>query len=124
MGAARVSLLGELTGRKKSEQYGWANVFAFPATGQEGQPLVLLEALGAGIPVVATSQTGIDDTVADGHEGLLIQRGDAPALAVALTRLSHEPELRRRLAAGACERYESSYQPERLVRDLATVLAL
>lgn len=123
-GAARVRLLGELTGREKSEQYGWANVFAFPAVGQEGQPLVLLEALGGGVPIVTTSQTGIGDTVADDEEGLLIDPGDTHALATALTRLSREPELRRRLAAGARMRYESSYRPERLVRDLARVLAL
>jgi glycosyltransferase involved in cell wall biosynthesis len=123
-GAARVSLLGELTGHKKSEQYRWANVFAFPATGQEGQPLVLLEALGAGLPVVATSQTGIGDTVADGQEGLLIEPGDTRALAVALVRLSREPNFRKQLGAGARMRYESLYQPSRLVSDLAAVLKL
>lgn len=123
-GAARVSLLGELTGRQKSEQYAWANVFAFPATGQEGQPLVLLEAMAAGIPIVATSQTGIGDTVADDQEGLLISPGDTPALVEALKRLSREPGLRERLAAGARARYESSYMPQRLVENLVKVLAL
>jgi len=121
-GAARVSLLGSLTGDSKSEQYGWANVFAFPATGQEGQPLVLLEALGAGVPVVATSQTGIGDTVADGQEGLLIEPGDTRALAAALMRLSREPELRKALSVNARARYADCYKPDRLVGDLRKLL--
>jgi glycosyltransferase involved in cell wall biosynthesis len=85
---------------------------------------VLLEALGGEVAIITTSQTGIRDTVADDKEGLLIDSGDTPALAAALTRLSREPELRRRLASGGRMRYESTFRPERLVRDLASVLAL
>ncbi len=121
-GVAQVSLLGSLTGDRKSEQYAWANVFAFPAIGKEGQPLVLLEALGAGVPVVATSQPGIRDTVADGREGLLIAPRDTQALAAAFVRLSREPDLRSQLSINARARYESSYRPERLRRDLMSLL--
>jgi len=120
--AVRVTVLGKLTGDRKNEQYGWANVFVFPATGQEGQPLVLLEALGAGVAVIATSQTGIRDTVADGREALLVAPGDTQALAAALTRLSREPELRSALSVNARARYEDCYRPQRLVEDLRELL--
>lgn len=122
-GAARVSLLGEITGTPKNAQYQWADVFAYPTQyPPEGQPLVLLEALGAGLPVLATRWAGIPDTVQDDHEGLLVEPGDANALAEALLRLSREPDFRKALSINARVRYENCYRPERLVLDLPQLL--
>jgi glycosyltransferase involved in cell wall biosynthesis len=122
---AHVSLVGGLTGDAKIEQYLWADIFVYPTRyPPEGQPLVLLEALGTGLPVVATRWAGIPDTIIDEREGVLVEPGDEHALAVALARLSREPELRRALAVGARARYEACYRPDRLVRDLAKALAV
>jgi len=124
MGGARVDLLGELTGSAKHEQYRWANVFAYPTQyPPEGQPLVLLEAMGAGLPVVATRWAGIPDTVSDQQEGLLVEPGNTAELARALLQISTEPELRLALSAAARKRYEDCYRPERLAADLLDLLA-
>jgi len=122
-GSARVTLVGEITGKNKSEQYRWADIFVYPTRyPPEGQPLVLLEALGAGLPIVATRWAGIPDTVEDHREGLLIEPGDEHALAATLVRLSRDPGFRRSLGAAARVRYETCYRPERLVRDLRKLL--
>jgi glycosyltransferase involved in cell wall biosynthesis len=121
--AAQVSLPGALTGDQKIEQYRWADVFVFPSLLPEGQPVVLLEALGAGLPIVAARHPGVVDTMTDEREGLLFKPGDVHALALALARLSREPELRSALAVDARARYETCYQPDRLVGDLALLLA-
>jgi glycosyltransferase involved in cell wall biosynthesis len=121
--AARVSLVGGIIGDAKNEQYRWADIFVLPTRyPPEGQPLVLLEAMGAGLPVVSTRWAGIPDTVEDEGEGLLVEPGDEHALAVALARLAREPDLRKALGAAARARYEACYRPERLVRDLAKIL--
>jgi len=67
----------------------------------EGFPLVIVEAMLAGIPVVATRVGGIPEIVIDGETGLLVPPDDAPALADALRRLTGDPPLRRAIAARA-----------------------
>ncbi len=77
----------------------------------EGQSLVVLEAMAAGLPVVATRVGGIPETISDGVEGLLVPRGDAWAMAEALLTLVRDPQ--RRAAMGAAAR-------RRVARDFAT----
>jgi len=62
---------------------------------------VLVEAMAAGLPVVASDVGGIPEVVRHGETGLLVPPGDVDALTAALDRLVADPELRARLAAGA-----------------------
>ena len=83
-----------------------ADVVAVPsvrdrAGNVDGLPNVLLEALAAGRPVVASRVAGIPDVVRDGENGLLVPERDPVALAAALLRLRREPETRTRLGAAA-----------------------
>ncbi|WP_051551257.1 glycosyltransferase family 4 protein [Nocardioides sp. URHA0020] len=75
----------------------------------ENCPLSLLEAMAAGLPVVATTVGGVPEVVRDGVDGLLCPAGDAAALAAALRRLSADPHLRARLGASARQRVLDSY---------------
>jgi glycosyltransferase involved in cell wall biosynthesis len=84
------------------------DVFALPST-TEGLPLVLLEAMAAGVPVVATPVGGVPELVADGETGLLVPPGDADALEAAIRRLLDEPETARRLAANALAQVEERF---------------
>jgi glycosyltransferase involved in cell wall biosynthesis len=68
----------------------------------EGFGLVLIEAMAAGVPVLATNVPGIRDVVRDGETGVLVPC-DPQALAAALERLVENPELRGRLAAAGRE---------------------
>jgi glycosyltransferase involved in cell wall biosynthesis len=118
-----VRLLGVLRGAEKSAQYRWADAFAYPTYYPfEGQPLVLLEALGSALPIISTRHAGIPDTVRDGIDGLLVEPRDPSALAAALSKLSLDESLRANLAHAARCRYESTYRPERLTRDLEAAL--
>jgi glycosyltransferase involved in cell wall biosynthesis len=84
------------------------DVCALPST-TEGLPIVLLEAMAAGVPVVATPVGGVPELVSDGETGLLVPPGDAEALAAAIGRLLAEPETARRLAANARARVEERF---------------
>lgn len=94
------------------------DVLAVPSR-EDGSPLVVLEALGSGVPVVASRVGGIPDQVTDGREGLLVPPGDAGALGAALARVLHDAGLRAALAAAGRARAEECSHP-RMVDAVAT----
>src|SRR5262249_26066489 len=63
----------------------------------EGIPLTAIEAMAAGIPVVATQVGGMAEVVEDGVTGLLAPSGDDPALAGQILRLAEQPEMREQM---------------------------
>jgi glycosyltransferase involved in cell wall biosynthesis len=75
-----------------------ADVFALPSL-WEGLPLVLLEALAAGVPVVGSDIAGVRDVIVDDRSGLLVTPGDPEGLAAAIALLA-DPVRRERLRAG------------------------
>jgi glycosyltransferase involved in cell wall biosynthesis len=78
---------------------------------EEGMGSVLVEAMNAGLPLLATTAGGITDVVEDGANGLTVPPRDHGALAQAALRLIRDPELRARLAAEAHRRREDFSSP-------------
>lgn len=76
-----------------------AQIFCSPALGNESQGYVLLEALAAGVPVVASNIDGYASVITHDVDGLLVRPMDTMALADALTALARDPARRARLAA-------------------------
>jgi glycosyltransferase involved in cell wall biosynthesis len=95
----RVDLLGERD--DVARQLAASDVFVLSST-SEGMPVSVLEAMAAGLPVVASAVGGIPELV--GETALLVPPSDADALAEALDRLLADAELRRRLGAAARQR--------------------
>lgn len=73
------------------EYYRTADVFCLPSL-YEGFPLAILEAMAAGLPVVATEVAGVPEAVADGVTGRVVPAEDAEALADALAELAGDPD--------------------------------
>lgn len=80
-----------------------ADVFVQPSL-SEGLPLAILEAMGAGLPVVATRVGGVPEAVLEGETGCLVAPGDPEALAAALRPLLEAPSLRARFGAAGARR--------------------
>lgn len=85
-----------------SPYYAIADVFVLPSH-SEGSPNVLLEAMVADVPVVATSVGGVPEIVSNGREALLVNKHDTSALAVAVAQLLSDQSLRCRLVSSARE---------------------
>lgn len=100
---ARVELRGRLAEAAVLEAMARADVFAL-ASFMEGLPVVLMEAMALGLPVVAPAITGIPELVVHGETGLLFAASHWEELAEGLLRLASDPALRARLAAAARRR--------------------
>jgi glycosyltransferase involved in cell wall biosynthesis len=90
-----------------------ADVFVLPSL-HEGMPLAALEAMEAGLPVVATRVIGTAEVVLDGETGALVRPGDPSALAAAISALLADPEARRRQGRAGRRRYEESFTRARM----------
>jgi glycosyltransferase involved in cell wall biosynthesis len=94
----RVELPGWVGPERVAEFIASADILVLPSF-SENLPVAIIEAMAAGVAVVATPVGAVEDIVTDGETGLLVPPGDVEALRVALTRLVEDPALRRRLGA-------------------------
>lgn len=90
----------------------------------EGLPLALLEAMAAGLPVVATSVGGIPEVIGPDREGVLVPFGDPGALSDAVLGLFADPPRRERLAAAGRWRVAQEFGVERMARELEAIYRL
>ncbi|MDX9971890.1 MAG: glycosyltransferase [FCB group bacterium] len=114
----RVNLAGGQPQERVKEWFREADVFVLPcvvaASGdRDGIPVVLMEAMALGVPVVTTAVSGIPELVEAERSGLVVPPGDALALADALERLLGDPELARRLAREARTTLETTFESRR-----------
>jgi glycosyltransferase involved in cell wall biosynthesis len=118
-----VTFTGEVTGPAKQALFASADLFVFPPIQQEGQPLVVLEAMAAGLPVIYTDRGCLRETVGDGEGGIETYVYDPYDLALRILWLLDRPEEMQRLAANARRRYEACYTSARHHDRLMKVLA-
>ena len=96
-GLRDVEFAGRVSYDELPRYYATADIFCSPATGGESFGIVLLEAMSAGKPVVASDIEGFRGIITDGEQGLLVTKKDTGGLANALGRLARDPELRSKL---------------------------
>lgn len=109
--AHRVHFTGQLERRRAAAYIAAADIFTLPIVynqGVDGLPNALLEAMGAGRPIVASCVAGVPDVIEDGCHGLLVPDRDPPRLAAAIIRLLDNPDFAGRLGAAARQRVETA----------------
>lgn len=120
--AERVLFLGDVPHREVAGYLRQADAFVLNST-YEGLPHVVLEAMAAGAPVIATDAGGTGEVVEHEVTGLLIPIGDAAALQAAVERLWREPALCRQLTAEAARRLHGHFDFEAMVDATEAALA-
>jgi glycosyltransferase involved in cell wall biosynthesis len=106
--ADRVVRLGYVSDAERRDLLSGARVLAYPSI-YEGFGLSPLEAMGAGVPVVAARAGALPETLGDA--AVLVDPTDVDGLADALDRVVHDDELRRELVARGCRRVEQYSWP-------------
>jgi glycosyltransferase involved in cell wall biosynthesis len=79
---------------------------------REGLPVVLLEAMAVGVPVVASRLSGIPEAVIDGQTGLLVDPADVAGLSRAISRLARDPRLASQLARRGTQLVEADFDAD------------
>lgn len=110
----RATFTGRLTGAGVEAILRSADVLALPSE-TEGMPYVILEAMAAGLPVVASSVYGIPELVDDGRTGLLVPPDDSDGLQRALRELLQNGPLRNEMGRRARERFEEHFTLDKQV---------
>ncbi len=100
-----------------------ADVFVLPSMNEQSGSLALIEALQAGLPIVASRCDGIPEDLVDGDSGLLVPPGDAGALSEAIGRVLRDGALREALGGRARQLFNEKFSAAELVRALAATYA-
>ncbi len=103
-----VTVQGAVAAASLPAVYAEADLFCLPSL-EEGFPLVLLQAMAAGLPVVATPECGAADILTPGREGEVVASGDVEALTAALAGLVSDPARRAEMGARARARVEAGW---------------
>jgi glycosyltransferase involved in cell wall biosynthesis len=124
----RVEFTGSLPRHQVLDLMSRARVLAAPCVvagdgNRDALPTVLLEALGVGLPVVTTRVTGIPEIIEDGSEGLLVESGDAEALACALEQVLHDDQLWESCSARGPEKLRQRFDRHRTAAELVEVFS-
>jgi glycosyltransferase involved in cell wall biosynthesis len=96
-----------------------ANLFVLPSH-SEGSPNVLLEAMAAGLPIIATAVGGVPEIVRNGEEAVLVEKQNPKVLAQAIARVLQDNKLQRQLAEAAQHRIQA-YSPAAYCRSILSI---
>jgi glycosyltransferase involved in cell wall biosynthesis len=97
------------------------DVLVLPSLFGEGLPMVILEAMAAGVPVIATRVEGVPEAVIHGETGLLVDPGDAVGLAAAIGELTTDAHNYPDLSRNAQERHAQDFSAEIMALNVASV---
>ena len=122
--AGNLRFLGQVDEAEKASALRSADVYCAPNTGGESFGIVLVEAMAAGTPVVASNLDAFRRVLRDGKAGMLVPVEDSDALAQALTAILGDAKLRARYvkaATAAVHRYDWSVVADEIMRVYETV---
>jgi glycosyltransferase involved in cell wall biosynthesis len=116
-----ITSLGEVTGHQKEACLRSADLFVFPGIQQEGQPLVVLEAMAHGLPIVFTDRGCLRETIVAGESGVEALSNDPHDLALKILGLLAAPQEQQRLGKNALRRCGDLYSRDRYVERMIEV---
>lgn len=107
LGDSRIEWLGRISDAERVRRMRGADVYCAPSIRGESFGIVLLEAMAAQVPIVASALPGYANVARSGREALLVEPGDPEALAVAIRRVFDDPLLAKNLVEAGSQRAEA-----------------
>ena len=118
-----IKFTGQVEGDQKRALFESSDLFVFPGVQQEGQPLVVIEAMAAGLPVIFTDRGCLRDTVINGETGVEAPINDPHRLADRILWLLDHPDDMKAMGMRARQRYESLYTKKHHIENMIEVFA-
>jgi len=116
---ASVTFAGAVSDAERTALLHGGDIFALPSHA-EGQPIAILEAMAAGLPILSTTVGSIPEVVREPN-GILVRPGDVGAISAALERLADQPALRERLGRHNVREAAVKYDLPRVFREIDAV---
>lgn len=117
---SRIKWLGRISEEDKLDRLARCSVFCAPSLRGESFGIVLLEAMAAGAPLVASNISGYNNVTSSKRNALLVEPGNPVELARCIMRTFKEPELRKSLVTGGYER-ATDFSMERLAEQYLSI---
>jgi glycosyltransferase involved in cell wall biosynthesis len=120
-----VDFVGGVTGRQQVKLLQEADVFVMPTYyPMEGHPWVIVEAMAAGLPIIATDHGCIRESVIDNENGFIIPKRDHKAIVEKLSVLIEHPEQRRKMGRKSRQFYEDNFTKEHFAKRMIDAVEL
>lgn len=108
-----VKFTGVLTGTDKEKEFFESDIFLFPTYyPEEGQPLVLIEAMAAGLPIITTDKGCISEMIIHNENGIIIEKNNVEEIAVSVAELINDIDLCRNFSINNIQKYKNYYTQE------------
>lgn len=113
-----IDMSGIVIGQEKEMLLLNSDIFVFPPIEKEGQPLVILEAMAAGLPIISSNIGTINEMIINGKNGFLISVGDSDALLKSISILIENKNLREKMGKESKKIFENFYSVEKWKREM------
>lgn len=104
-----MKLEGKIPYNEVTKRMSFADIFVLPSLRVEGFPMTIIEAMFAGLPVIAADMGGNADAIEDGATGFLVKSGNAAQLAEKIIELARSSELRQRMSQNAVSKAKNEF---------------
>lgn len=108
-------------GEDKFRELFASDIFVFPPRMPEGHPLVIVEAMAAGLPIISTDQGAITESVLDGVNGFIVPSHSPKKIAEKINYLLKNPDERKKMGIESRRLYDQNFTEDKMVENLAEV---
>lgn len=114
-----VKAIGPVYGSDKYDLLLSSDIFVFPPVQEEGHPWVIIEAMGAGLPIVATNRGAITESVIDGKNGFIVEKKNPSQIAEKIKYLIDNPAQRKRMGEESRRLYLENFTEDKMAARLS-----